>query len=81
MEFIIFCLIMFIWLQRSLYKEPIIIHTAAKPDRTGTWWKVTFKAKRTPPLEIEGDSEPLVLRKLMAKQINYKDILTIERLP
>lgn len=77
MELIIFLLLMYIWLQRRLYREPIPGAVA----RVGTWWKVTFKSKKTPPLEIEGDSEPLVLRSLMSKQINYRDIATIERIP
>jgi len=77
MELIVFLLVMYIWLQRRLYKEPIA-ETAA---RVGTWWKVTFKSKKTPPMEIEGATEPLVLRSLMAKQINYRDIACIERIP
>lgn len=78
MVLLVFALLMYIWLQRRLYKEPIIVVGAAA--RVGIWWKVVFKAKKTPPLEIEGDTEPLVLKALMAKKINYRDIASIERL-
>jgi len=80
MELILFLLVMFIWLQHRLYTEPIPGPPAAAV-RVGTWWKVTFKAKKTPPLEIEGATEPLVLRALMGMKINYRDIASVEQIP
>lgn len=78
MELVVFILVCIIVLQRRLYREPIIV---AAP-RMGTWWKVTFKTKKTPPMEVEGPTEAVVLRTLMAKgQVDYKAIATIERIP
>ena len=80
MALLVFTLLMYIWLQRRLYKEPIP-QSMGVAARVGIWWKVVFKAKKTPPLEIAADTEALVLKSLMAKKINYRDIVSIERIP
>ncbi len=72
MEILIFTLLLIIFLQRQGNNTP---HTA-KP--THPRWKVTFTSKKMPSLEIEGASEPLVLKALMAKKIDYRSIAAIE---
>lgn len=73
-------LLLCFWIQGALYRAALRAKATVAAGRTGTWWKVTFKSKKTPPLEIEGASEPLVLKSLMAKQIDYHSISMIERI-
>lgn len=80
MAFLLFCLVMCIVLQHQAYKTALQKSAAPVGDPV-TKWKVTFKAKKTPPMELEGESEPLVLRALMAKKIDYHSIAAIERIP
>lgn len=76
--FILLCVIAFMWHVQKANEN--IAAAAPVAARTGTWWKVTFKAKKTPPIEVEGPDEGIVARNLM-KTMDYKLIAAIERIP
>ena len=80
MTLLVFILLLIIGALIALTSMPGPAPPPAAVARTGTWWKVTFKAKKTPPIEVEGADEGIVARNLM-KTMDYKLIAAIERIP